>query len=133
MLTGSTKEMNDIYLENTKLRDSLRTRFPAGSSAPQSLQLALQKQIEKWAKDLDIQVKNIDWLPIGKEAVIRAPIRFHLKAMPDKFMQLLFSLETAPYLYTIEGIRITAPGGRSPALNAELEVCAYGIAEEPRS
>lgn len=130
--TGTGAKMTESYHQSVQVRDTLRRHFPAGPSDPRSLQLALQQQMEKWTKNFDIRIKNVDWLPIGKEALIRAPVRFQLEAVPDNLMQLLYSLETAPLLYTVEGIRISVAGNKSPAVKAELEVCAYGVAGEPR-
>lgn len=132
MLTGSDTKLNSVYLQDREFRDKLRARFPAGSPEPQDLQLALQQQVETWAGRFGIRVLKVDWLPIDTAQIVRAPVRFNLEAAPDDLMQLLYTLESAPLLNTVEGVSLSASGDRSPFLKAMLDVCAYGIARETK-
>lgn len=97
-------------------------------SDTQSLQLLLQKEMERLSASAGVKIKNIDWLYPSEGDIIQAPIKLRLEATMDQLIRFIHSIENGKRFLSLNRLRIISRH-KASTLNAELDVSAYGVKE----
>lgn len=116
-------------LAGAKSSDEALSRFYYKDfTDPQSLQLRLQKQVERLASSHNVEIKSTEWLYASEGDVVRAPIKLVCAASVDDIIRLVAELETDRKFLSVDRLRmISRP--TAALVNAEMNLSAYGIKE----
>lgn len=93
---------------------------------PQSLQLKLQKEVERLSSSCNVKIKSTEWLYSSKEDVVRAPIKLICEAPINDIMRLIAAVETDKKFLSIDRLQIISRPTAILVL-AEIGISAYGI------
>ena len=93
---------------------------------PESLQLKLQKEMEKLSASFNVKIVSTEWLYPSKEDVVQAPIKIVCEAPIDSIIRLIAAIETDKKFLSIDRLQISS---RPAAVFvwAEMGISAYGI------
>lgn len=93
---------------------------------PQSLQLILQKEMERLSSSSNVKIKSTEWLYPSKEDVVQAPIKIICEAPVDNIIRLIAAVETHEKFLSMDRLRIIARPAATLVM-AEIGISAYGI------
>lgn len=132
-LIGKEKEVNDLFIKAETSFKQAASFYVRGFSAAQSLQLALQKQVEALSSTFNIAIKSTDWLSPSEGEIVQAPIEVDCEAPPNQLVKFIAAIETGKLFISIDRLIINA--GRNPGkslVKATLDISAYGIREDKK-
>lgn len=93
---------------------------------PQSLQLILQKEMERLSSSCNVKITSTDWLYASKEDVVQAPIKLICEGSVDDIIRLIAAVETDKKFVSIDRLQIISRP-TDPLVKMELGISAYGI------
>jgi len=96
---------------------------------PQSLQLILQKEMERLASVCNVKIASTDWLYVSKEGVVQAPIKLICTGAVDDIIRFIAAVEAGKKFVSIDRLQITSRSG-AELVKAEIDISAYGIKAE---
>jgi hypothetical protein len=98
-------------------------------SDTQSLQLRLQKEMERLSASCGVKIKSSDWLYPSEASLVQVPIKIRCEATPYQIIKFIHAIENGKHFFSVDRLQLTARG-KSSVLFVELEVSAYGIKEQ---
>lgn len=93
---------------------------------PQSLQLILQKEMERLSSSCNVKITSTDWLYASREDVVQAPIKLICTGSVDDIIRLIAAVETDKKFLSIDRLQIISRPS-AVLVRAEMGVSAYGI------
>jgi Tfp pilus assembly protein PilO len=91
-----------------------------------SIQLKLQKDIEKISLSAGVNVKNTDWIHPSGETIISVPIKIMMETNIDRLVKFIKAIESHNKFLSIDNVKINSMQN-SPLLRVMLEVWAYAF------
>ena len=95
-------------------------------SDTQSLQLILQKEMERLSASCGVKIKSTDWLFPSEGDVVQAPIKIRCEAPPAQIIKFIHAIENGKRFLSVDRLKLTSRG-KSSTVGAELDVSAYGV------
>ena len=103
--------------------------FVKDFSDAQSLQLVMQKEVERLAAASGVQIKRTNWLYPSEGEIVQAPIKINCVASPAQMMHFLSAIESGEHFFAVDMLKIISRGNTS-SISAEIGVSAYGLRKE---
>ena len=76
-LSGNEKEINDLLEQARSSFENTAKLFVKDFSDAQSLQLVMQKEVERLAAASGVQIKRTNWLYPSEGEIVQAPIKIN--------------------------------------------------------
>ena len=95
-------------------------------SDTQSLQLMLQKEMERLSASCGVKIKSSDWLYPSEGYIVQAPIKIRCEAAPQQIIKFIHAIENGRHFFSVDRLKMTSRS-KSSTLSAELDVSAYGV------
>jgi len=128
-LIGQEKAIGSLFEQATTNFGEVSQLFVKNFSDPQSLQLFLQKEMERLSTTNGVKINRTNWLPASAGEIVQAPIKLTCEATPENLMKFLAAIETAKYFFSVDILKITSSES-SATLSVEVDVSAYGYKGE---
>jgi hypothetical protein len=128
-MIGSQSRL-DKMLQMAESRQKAVAQFYYQNFAePQTLQLTMQKEIERSAASIGIKINSTDWLPVSEGYILQVPIKIRCEITPNQMLKFLQNMESGKRFFSVDRFTLSRRN-RSAVLSAELDVSAYGIKEQ---
>ena len=98
-------------------------------SDTQSLQLMLQKEMERLSASCGVKIKSTDWLYPSEGYIVQSPIKIRCEAAPHQIIKFIHAIENGSSFFSVDMLKMVSRG-KSSTLSAMLDVSAYGIKEQ---
>jgi len=123
---GSELEINEA-LQNVKNSFEQAVGFYYNDfSDVRSIQLKLQKDIEKISLSTGVNIKNTNWLYPSGRNIVHVPIKIMMETKLDRLVEFIKTIENDNKFLSVDILKITSRRNSS-VLSVMLEVSAYGI------
>lgn len=123
---GSESKVNEA-LQNVKDSFEQAVGFYYNDfSDVRSIQLKLQKDIEKIPLSTGVNIKNTNWLYPSGENVVQVPIKIMMDTTLDGLVAFIKAIENDNKFLSVDNLKITSRQNSS-VLSVMLEVSAHGI------
>ena len=125
-LIGKKSGFQDLLGKAKSSFDEVLQSYYQEFTDPQSLQLILQKEMERLSSSCNVKIKTTEWLYASKEDVVQAPIKLLCEAPVDNIIRLIAAVETGRKFLSIDRLKIVS-GPTSTLVRADIVMSAYGI------
>lgn len=123
---GSESKVNEA-LQNVKDSFEQAVGFYYNDfSDVRSIQLKLQKDIEKISLSTGVNIKNTDWVYPSGGNIVQMPIKIMMDTKLDRLVHFIKAIENDNKFLSADNLQITSRQNSS-VLSVMLEVSAYGI------
>jgi len=124
-LIGNEARINELLKKaEFSYKETIKFYF-TNFSDTQSLQLILQKEMERLSVSSGVKIKNTDWPYPLKNEIVKAPIRIKCEAAPDQMIRFVRAIEQAPHFFSIDQLKMISKQ-KSSTITAEFDISAYG-------
>jgi Tfp pilus assembly protein PilO len=128
-MIGSERRMDSLLQRAESRQKAVAQFFYQGYAESQTIQLAMQKEIERSAASIGVKINSTDWLPISEGDIVQVPIKIKCVATPDQILKFLQNMESGKRFFSVDRLSLSRRR-RSAVLSAELDVSAYGVKEQ---
>ena len=125
-LVGKRDRLQGTLQEAKTAHETVTKFYHKGFSDPESLQLALQKEIEAISSTAGLSIRSKEWLPSSSGELVQVPIRLMCQAPIDDIIRFIAAVETYERFLTIDRLRIFCRPNKD-TVSAEFNISAYGI------
>lgn len=129
-MIGSESRLDSMLQRAEALQKAAAQFFYQDFAESQSLQLTMQKEIERSAATIGIKINSTDWLPISEGSIVQIPIKIRCEATPDQILKFLQDMESGKRFFSVDRFRLSRRSPSDSLLTAELDVSAYGVREQ---
>ena len=124
-LIGNESSLNTVLQKSESSFKEAAKFYYRDFSDTQSLQLMLQKEMERLSASCGVKIKSSDWLYPSEGYIVQAPIKIRCEAAPHQVIKFIHAIENGKRFFSVDRLKITSRG-KSSTLSAELDVSAYG-------
>ena len=128
-LIGKKSGFKVLFVKAKSAYDEVLGAYYQAFTDPQSLQLILQKEMERLASACNVKIASTDWLYASKEDVVQAPIKLICTGSVDDIIRLIAAVEAGKKFVSIDRLQITSRSG-AELVKAEIDISAYGVKAE---
>ena len=125
-LIGNEIEIDALLKKSKTALENVMNRYYQDFSDPQSLQLTLQKEMERLSAASDVKINSKDWLYLSEGEIIQAPIKIRCEGNPASVFSFISAIENAEYFFTVDRLTMNSRG-TSSMIQAEMDISAYGV------
>lgn len=128
-LIGNESSINTVLKNAESSFKDVARFYYRDFSDTQSLQLMLQKEMERLSTSCGVKIKSSDWLYPSEGYIVQAPIKIRCEAEPQQIIKFIYAIENGERFFSVDRLKMTSRG-KSSTLSVELDVSAYGIKEQ---
>ena len=128
-LIGSESRLNAVLQKAESSFKQAAKFYYRDFSDTQSLQLMLQKEMERLSASCGVKIKSSDWLYPSEGYIVQAPIKIRCEAAPHEIIKFIYAVENGRHFFSVDRLKMTSRG-KSSTMNAEFDISAYGIKKQ---
>ena len=125
-LIGNEKKIDTLLERAESSFEETAKLFITDFSDAQSLQLMLQKEMERLSESSGAKINRTNWLYPSEGDIVQAPIKISCEATPEQVIKFLSAIESGKHFFSVDRLKIVSRG-KSPTISAEIDVSAYGL------
>lgn len=129
VMVGNESRLNAVLQKAESSFKEVAKFYYRDFSDTQSLQLILQKEMERLSASCGVKIKSSDWLYSSEGYIVQAPIKIRCEAAPHQIIKFIHAIENGRRFFSVDRLKMTSRG-KSSTLIAELDVSAYGVKEQ---
>lgn len=128
-LIGKGDMLNQSLEKGKSVLEQTMSYFYTDISDPQSLQLTLQKDIEKLSVQNGIKIMNLDWLHTVEGQVIQSPIKIICEGSANHVLSFIGAIEGSERFLSIDSLKINS-AGKADKIGVTMGISAYGLKKQ---
>lgn len=128
-LLGKGDMLNQSLEKGKTAIEQTMRYFYTDIADPQSVQLALQKDIEKLSVQNDIKIMNMDWLHAVEGQVIQSPIKIICEGSANHVLSFIAAIEGSERFLSIDSLKINS-AGKADKIGVTMGISAYGLKKQ---
>ena len=128
-LVGNEQRVEKLVSQAKSAYGETARLYYQGFSDAQSLQLMLQKEMERLSSSSGVKILSTNWLHPSEGKIVQAPVKIRCQATPARIMKFISSIENAGHFLSVDILKILS-SGRDPFVKVEIDISAYGFKDK---